>query len=62
LRPLAGKPSGFHGLEVNRATVSIQQSVEWTIAHSGRQNTPQADNEEHDFDVNRGKEIENNHA
>ena len=55
--------SGPHSrLRVNLAAVSVEQSVERAIAERGGQHAPQAHDEEHDFDVDRGEEIEDNNA
>ena len=49
-------------MRVNGAAVSVEQSVERAIAEGRGQHAPQAHDEEHDFDVDRGEEIEDNNA
>gem|GEM_PF-7112602 len=49
-------------LKTNLAAVSVEQSVERAIAERGGQHAPQAHDEEYDFDMNRGEEIEDNNA
>ena len=49
-------------LRVNRAAVSVEQSVEGAIAEGRGQNAPQAHDKEDNFDVNRGEKIKDNNT
>ena len=54
--------SGLCGLQINFTRVAIEQTVERAVAKRRGQDAPQADDEEDNFDVNRGEEIKDDNA
>ena len=49
-------------LQVNDATVSVQQPVERTVPKGRGENAPQTDEQEQDFDLHRRKKINDDNA
>ena len=49
--------SGLGGRRVDLARVSVEQAVEGAVPKGGREDAPQANHEEDEFNLNRGKKI-----
>ena len=53
--------SGLGGRCVDLARVSVEQPIEGAVPEGGRENTPQANHEEDQLDLHRGKKVKHNH-
>ena len=53
--------SNLGGRSVDSACVAVEEPVEGAVPEGGREDAPQANHEEDEFDLNRGHEINHDH-